>query len=78
MAFSFQPLFAYPSTPPPCRWYGDDFRRRNTVVPVPYGQAFFFFLFLVGFLALLFRGVGVGFEKPQPRLVFLFVESGFL
>ena len=29
------------------------------------------------FVALPFRGVGVGFEKGHPRLMFWFVESGF-
>ena len=50
------------------------------VFPVPYGQAsflsFFFLAFLVGFVVSPFRGVGVGFEEPHPRLHDMFYVVG--
>ena len=65
--------------PPPlrkiCRWLSLSIYSS----PLRLGLPFFLFHLasIVGFVALPFRGVGVGFEEPRLRLVVQLVDSGF-
>ena len=76
-------FFAFPSIhsrlPPPTfqviwRWISLSFSpsRTDRLRLFPFICAF-----LVGFVVLPFRSVGVGSEEPHRRLMLLFVESGF-
>ena len=64
-------FFAFPCifpAPPRRGWHGDDSPKR--ILPAPQGWVFLFFTYFAGFVALPFRGVGVGFEEPHLRLMF--------